>query len=326
MVEPIINVNVKSETIDHIVDTLSNGTSWLANTMKESIDASPKSIAVREYIESIRNNTSLEPQIKAVLIYNAKRDIQRWANTMAICNKAVEKLNSSAKPDDVNQDWVNLFENLSSNISSDDFQEIWATILARECNESGSVPKALLNVLAMMGREEAQDFQNLASFCIRMDGVPRPVIIYDKIDDYYGERGLDLGALNRLETLGLINLDRNALGGMGIAIKDTASIEYFDEKATVDEILKDCNLVKGEQGLYGKGTIGASRVADGNIVVEKTICTDVKMIKLPIGSVTLSYIGEALMGNIAPEKVLGFFDVATSFFKNPVQYIDSMFE
>lgn len=326
MVEPIINVDVKSETIDHIVDTLSNGTSWIVKALKEHITTSPKSIAVRDYIESIRNSTSLEPQTKAVLIYNAKRDIQRWANTMAICNKAVEKLNSNAKPDDVNQDWVNLFENLSSNISSDDFQEIWATILARECNESGSVPKALLNVLAMMGQKEAQDFQNLASFCIKIGGVLHPVIIYEKIDDYYGELGLDLGALNRLETLRLINFDRNALGGMGIAIKNTASVEYFDEKTTVNEILKGCNFAKGEQGLYEKGTIGVSGVADGKTGREKTIYTDVEMIKLPIGSVTLSYIGEALMENIVPKKVVGFFEVATSFFKNPAQYIDSMFE
>ena len=229
-----------------------------------------------------------------MLIYNAKRDIRRWANSVQICNKAIDKLLTTAKPEEVDEDWAELYREYSGAISSEDAQEIWATILAHECNEPRSMPKALLNTMLSIGRQEAEDFTHLASFCLTIDGERHPLIIRNRINDYYSSYGLDLGNLHRLETLGLINFDHSEIGGFGLSVSGS-EIGYFDERTT----LADIETEKGENS--------------SDSVIN-------------IGAVTLSFIGEALIKIIEPDKVEGFFsDVALPHLKNPTKYIQDMF-
>ena len=99
------------------------------------------------------------------------------ANSVQICNKAIDKLLITAKPEEVDEDWAELYREYSGIISNEDAQEIWAIILAQECNEPGSMPKALLNIMLSIERQEAEDFTHLASFCLTIDGEKHPLII-----------------------------------------------------------------------------------------------------------------------------------------------------
>ena len=287
-----MKVDIKLDSADvkdvanKLFDKFCDGISWLSN--KET----PQSIAVNDYIQSIQKS-NLDPQTKAVLIYSAKRDIKRWVNSIQICNKAIDKLLASSRPEEVDADWADLYRECSGTISTEDAQEIWAIILAQECNEPGSMPKALLNTMLSMGKQEAEAFTHLASFCLTIDGERYPLIIQNRINDYYNNYGLGLGSLHRLETLGLINFDHSEIGAFGLKVHGS-EIGYFDEHTT----LADIDMEKGEN------------TSDSVI---------------SIGVVTLSFIGEALIKIIVPDKVEGFFgDVALPYLKNPTKYIQDM--
>lgn len=227
-----IKVDIKIDSADvrdvaiKLIDKFSDGLSWFADKAVNSTN--PKAIAVDGYIEDIQNS-NLDAQTKAVLIYNAKRDIKRWSNTTSICKKAIDKLLLTAKPEEVDEDWAELYKEYSGSISTEDAQEIWAIILAQECNEPGSMPKALLNTMLSIGKEEAEDFTHLASFCLTIDGEKHPLIVQNRINDYYSNHGLGIGNLHRLETLGLINFDHSEIGGFGLKVSGS-QISYFDEQ------------------------------------------------------------------------------------------------
>ena len=274
-----------SDIASKLIDKVCGGVSFIVNRTTN------KKLALEEYINDIRGNESLDPRTKAVLIYNAGRDIKRWSNVTAICDKAVERLAETAKIDDVNPDWLSLFQSHAENISTEELQDIWSYILAAEFNEPESIPKALLNTLMSMGKREAEVFNRLASFCVKIDGEMHPIIVQDKIDTYYSEHDLGLNALHRLSTIGLINLDANELGGMGVLVDEDSVVEYFDQKKSIATI----NNVKAKKGLS-------------------------------VGAVTLSYTGEALMKIIVPDKVDGFFEeIAMPYFENPGKHIEDMF-
>ena len=229
-----IKVDIKLDSADvkdvanKLIDKFSDGISWLVNRN------TPQSIAISDYIQYIQES-DLDPQTKAMLIYSARRDIKRLANNAQICNKAIDKLLITAKPEEVDEDWAELYREYSCTISSEDAQEIWAIILAQECNEPGSMPKALLNTMLSIGRQEAEDFSHLASFCLTIDGERHPLIIQNRINDYYSNHGLGLGNLHRLETLGLINFDHSEIGGFGLKMFNS-EISYFDECTTIADI------------------------------------------------------------------------------------------
>ncbi|MBE5899957.1 MAG: DUF2806 domain-containing protein [Lachnospiraceae bacterium] len=293
-----INLDVKIDSKDikegflALLNKLCSGVSSVTRWLIDLWQRSPKRIAVDEYISDIENNTELDAASKAVLMYNAGRDIKRMANVMSICNKASEKLLDLTNIDKVSKDWVDAFVGYAENISSEELQEIWSVILSRECNEPGSIPRALLSTLYMMEKQEAEDFQNLMRFCVRIRESVHPIIAHNRIDDYYNEYGLGSKAINRLETLGLINYDRNEMQGAGIMVASGEVIEYFDNAIRMDEIIEFDD-------------------ADSN----GEIC-------ISCGSVELSYIGEALRCIVVSDKVDGFLeDIVIPHIQNPVQHL-----
>ena len=285
----MFDMQLLSESIKDIVvklmDQLGAGASWIVN------HDTPRRVAVKSYIEDIQNSPSLDPQTKAVLIYNAKRDIKRAVNTLSICEKAAGKISPDAKIYQLDPDWASLFEEKASIISTEEMQEIWSMILSQECNQPGSIPKILLQTLEGIGRSEADDFTRLASFCLDLDGELRPLIVNSKINDYYSNHGLGLGTLHKLETLGLINYDPTVFGGIAYKIKDDSTIKYFGQSIHAAEVKKNESK------------------------------------QLSFGNVSLSFVGEVLINIVGPTQIDGFFEeVALPYLRNPENEIESMLD
>ena len=300
------------ELANKLFDKICYGFSWLARR------ETPQSIAIRNYIEDIEKNESLNPQTKAILIYNAKRDIERWSNQAAICIKAKRQLMalateetgstsenlSSEATDSINEDWINLFAEKAANISSEEMQEIWAMLLSQEYKNPGSIPKALLQTMEIMEKIDAEAFMTLSSFCLKIDDERLPLVISHYINDYYSKHGLDLETLNRLETLGLINMDLNTLGGIALMLENNDILEYFGQSLKVSEVREVRNNQGNQDNQDNQNNKATNESTHRNI---------------PFGCVTLSYIGEALM-KIAElhgiNKVNGFFDeIVIPYFK-----------
>lgn len=123
-------------------------------------------LLIRRYVKKIKNYENIlskaEKQFDMVLKMAARDDIKLQA------------------PDD---DWLEYFFDLSSRVSNEAVQNIWARILLQEHIENGYVKKIMLNTLALLDAESARCFQNICSLTYQMiiddDIRSIPFVIYD---------------------------------------------------------------------------------------------------------------------------------------------------
>lgn len=258
----LINFDGLGEVIVNLTNKLADGIGWIAN--KET----PNKLAVNTYIEEIQEK-DYDPVTKAALISNAKQIIKGYCNQNDIVEIAMQSLQSDAKPENVEDDWLGRFMDRAKFVSSQEFQWIWGKILARECNKPGSIPLALLYTLEKMDKEDAEAFTALCRTAIRIEEEYNPFIIGSKFGEYKSLVGIDLDKLLNLNALGLIEMDFGILSS-GYARKSKTfpeKIIYFDK----------------EYELSG----------------EKSI---------PIGNVVFTKSGEALCRSIDVDKIEGFWE------------------
>ena len=282
-----VNVDFSSKDIKDVackmIDKMCGGVGWIADK------AWNKELALDNYVKAIQENDNIDDVTKAVMISNARRDLRRWRNSYKITMDAAQMILSPATIDDVDDDWAGFFHEKAGNIASPERQKIFSVLLAKECNAPGSIPKALITAIELSEEEAAADFDTLMSFCFKVNGQYKPLIIRSKLW-YYMQHGLGVDSLNRLETIGLINMEPSALGGISQICRDDERIEYFENII----IAKDLNYENNE---------------------------------IPFGMVDLSYIGQALAQIITPHKIERFYeDIAFPYLKNPTADIDAMFE
>lgn len=137
---------------------------------------------------------------KAALLLNIRkihRQLKNYYKVLEKSNSIIEKTklpnNQLSVPTD---DWLEYFEDLSSKVSDDTMQEIWARLLAKERYETGSITKVMLNTFSLLDKESALSFGKLCNLTYKLtvdDGRVRyiPLVLYDDIlhgiIDSYGE-------------------------------------------------------------------------------------------------------------------------------------------
>lgn len=112
-----------------------------------------------------------------------KRRIRNKVGVRIYADKIIENFSyhNIHRPSD---DWLVYFEELSSRVSNPHMQEIWAKLLVKEHIENGSVPYAMLNILALMDRNSALAFQKICAltYILDDDDMGRhyiPLVLYD---------------------------------------------------------------------------------------------------------------------------------------------------
>ena len=133
----------------------------------DDIQAVAMQFVIRKYVKRIKNYDSI--------ISKAERQLD------ILLEKAgsEEKL-SLSRPDN---DWLEYFCDLSSKVTNEAVQEIWAYILLQEHMKNGGIKKIMLNTLALLDAESAKCFQNLCrlTYELKINDEVRviPFIIYD---------------------------------------------------------------------------------------------------------------------------------------------------
>ena len=165
----------------------------------------PKKLALQSFIHNVENS-DLQPLEKAAIISNGNKIIKEYCNQHNVIELALQKLSPSAKPEEVEEDWLALFMNDVRTVSDEEFQAMWAMILAEECETPGSISRQLLTILSQMGRKEAEVFSKLCRICVQIGDSKNkePIIPVFLIDDYIPRFGITYGDLLSLQTLGLI--------------------------------------------------------------------------------------------------------------------------
>jgi len=137
-------------------------------------------------------------------------EAKKQENIEKITEKAIPLLEDSAKPQDIENDWITNFFDKCRIISDEDMQSLWSKVLAGEANSPGTFSKRTVNLLGSLDKSDAALFTNLCGFGWFMGEVVP--LIYDAQAPIYNEKGLNFNSLSHLDDIGLINFE--TIGGL----------------------------------------------------------------------------------------------------------------
>jgi len=223
-----IDLEHPCKVINNLIDKFTSGIGWIAT------HETPDRLALKTYIEDIQKS-DVTPLVKAAMISNANKTIKEYSNQYNIVKIAIENMADTAKPENIDNDWLSQFMDKARLISDEQFQLIWGHILKEECNVPNSIPKALLNILSQMDKKDAEVFSILCSLSVYIyeNGIKMyaPIIIASHFDDYYSKIGIEYNMLSDLQSLGLIEIGLDISDDIYMIdnIKKPINIHYFDE-------------------------------------------------------------------------------------------------
>lgn len=251
----LINFDGASDVLNNLINKVSGAVGWVVT------HDTPKRIAQRTYIEEIQK-MDIPPLEKAALISNAKKAIKDYKSQTRVLCIAAQNLRDDAKPQDIDDDWISEFMDKVRNISDEEFQLIWARILAGEANNPGSFSLRTLEKLKELSKEEAMCFMHIAESIV-MNGI-EPIIL--KSDEL--ERGKGLQDIMVLSECGI--LTNSSFLSIKVSLgKNEEKILFYNNNLAV----KATNLTDGDKdinfGVYqftkcGKEILKAIEVSTSN--------------------------------------------------------------
>lgn len=155
-------------------------------------------------------NIELQDSQQVALLRFLAEQIKQQENIQAIAGKAIPKLNPSAEPENMDDDWIAHFFDKSRLFSDEQMQELWAKILAGEANKPGSYSKRVVAAVSTLSKSEAESFNALCSFGWMIEQLTP--LIYDIQSDIYQNHGVTFTVLLDFEAIGLISMSSNGFG------------------------------------------------------------------------------------------------------------------
>ena len=138
---------------------------------------------------------------------------------MRLAAEAAEEMRpASNNSSDVEQAWLADWSERSSRCPDDDsMRNLWARLLVAELDDPGSQSRQTMNVLQLLGSQDAKLFQNFCQFAVNQDFIVSPQVVVDPSKNFPGfirtfeksalleDGGVDIVSLLHLESIGLIS-------------------------------------------------------------------------------------------------------------------------
>ena len=154
--ENLIDFGKLSEVANNMINKISSAIGWIATR------ETPKRAAINTYIEEIQNS-NLSTLTKSALIYNAKKIIKEYVNQNNIIQRAIPLLTENGNVSAVSDDWIASFMDKARLVSDEEFQMVWAKILAGEMDKPGTYSLRTIDKLKNLSKKEAELFGKLVS-------------------------------------------------------------------------------------------------------------------------------------------------------------------
>ena len=158
-----------ADIANKLIDKISSAVGWC--TEPSQIVRLAKANSKARFIEETRNldiehlkNNFPAPDSQAFIGRSLGEERKKQENTLSIIKKTIPFLKETAKPQDIDNDWVLNFNDKSKLISEESMQEHWARILAEEANQPQSFSKRTVNLMAEIDKRDAEAFTNLCAF------------------------------------------------------------------------------------------------------------------------------------------------------------------
>lgn len=149
-----------------------------------------------------------------------EEEVKKQVNMEEVLSQAIDKLSSTAKPGDIEADFLTDAMAKCRNISNSKMQSMWASIIANEANQPGSVSKRTLHLLSTLDRRDAELFQKFSQAIWHVNRAKTAIVTPLMIKAMAGN-GLNFENLSHLETLGLIRI-----------VEGTSTYEFSMENST----------------------------------------------------------------------------------------------
>ena len=147
----------------------------------------------------LQGSVDINEEIQTRFIFQEQK---RQSNIESVFYKSAEKLDGKKVNDhEVDHDWTAKFFSGVMDVSSENLQDIWARILAREVEDPGHTSLHTLAILKNMSRSDAELFENVC--CLTFyDGVFLDKQYIKNLSKYP-----NLNDLLRLDSYGLLTVD-----------------------------------------------------------------------------------------------------------------------
>ena len=131
-----------------------------------------------------------------------EEEAQHQRNMESIAAEALPHLDTAAKPDDMDDDWIANFFDKCRIVSDSDMHTLWSKVLAGEAGKPGTYSKRTVNFLSEMDKNEATLFTKLCGFVWQIGDIDP--LIFDYQEKIYNNNGIDFNALTHLDSIGLV--------------------------------------------------------------------------------------------------------------------------
>lgn len=146
-------------------------------------------------------------------------------NIEDITTKALPDLDAGSDPSRMDEDWISDFFSKCRRVSNVEMQSLWASLLAGEANEPGSISKRTVDFVAAMDRVDAETFTRLCRFS---SNSINETLIFDTSHQILADNGVIWADLSHMDTIGLIQLE--SLTGFGrVGFQEVVRIEVAGE-------------------------------------------------------------------------------------------------
>lgn len=258
-----------SQPVNTLIEKIATGVGILYEPTR--IRKNAKAQADANKIEAI-SKLEIEDIQKRALSRVVTEETIKQMNIESVIEKAIPKINQNAKTEKIDNDWlIKYFEKVRS-ISDEDMQELWAKILAGECNNTGSFSKMTLSVVGELDKNDAILFSSLCSCVFKMNGKIHP-IIFEANDIEYQRLGIDYEKLLHLQALGLISFN-SITGYVRQGFEKRAILEYFDSKILLEFPKENKNEFQMGNVLFSKAGEQLYSICElhrNDIILEKTL-------------------------------------------------------
>ncbi len=148
----LVDLNALAKPAKILIEKVSDAVGWCFDPVqvRRMAHAEADALAIRTQAEIEADELK-----RRALMRFINEEAQRQSNIEAITSSAIPKLEDTANPADVDNDWIaNFFE--KCRITSDsEMQELWSKVLAGEANSPGSFSTRTVNFLSTFSKSDA---------------------------------------------------------------------------------------------------------------------------------------------------------------------------
>lgn len=168
-----------------------------------------------ETILSVCKKNGLPQEYAEDFIRGAMKRHRRSMNLAGVVASSEPDIDECASIDNVDDEWLEHFQDYAEKVSDENMQVIWGKILSGEMNRPGTYSKRLLGVLSQMSKMEAEAFMTLCAYRVahlsatksgfKVDNSNLVIMVEDGDSGRFNNGAFSVSMRSVLESIGLID-------------------------------------------------------------------------------------------------------------------------